>query len=183
MIDTETRSRLHGIAIESITHGLQHRRPLRIQSEGLTEMLVERRATFVTLRVQGQLRGCIGQLKPRDPLAQSVAANAFAAAFRDPRFEPLVATELVGLAIQISVLSEPEPLTFESQEELLQQLRPGTDGLILAEGTRTGTFLPSVWSAIPRRQDFIEQLKRKAGLAEDYWSKTLTVARYTTETW
>ncbi len=143
--------------------------------------LMEERATFVTLTIGGRLRGCIGMLEACRPLAEDVAANACAAAFEDPRFEPLTKKEFEKLEIHISVLSPPEELTFSSEEDLLSRIRPCTDGLILQDGFRRGTFLPSVWDELPEKELFWAHLKRKAGLPTDYWSDTLRVFRYTTD--
>jgi AmmeMemoRadiSam system protein A len=143
--------------------------------------LMEERATFVTLTIGGRLRGCIGMLEAYRSLAEDVAENAHAAAFEDPRFDPLTKKEFEKLEIHISVLSPPEELTFSSEEDVLRQIRPGTDGLILQEGFRRGTFLPSVWEELPAKELFWAHLKRKAGLPANYWSDTLRVFRYTTE--
>ncbi|MEK7191656.1 MAG: AmmeMemoRadiSam system protein A, partial [Pseudomonadota bacterium] len=99
------------------------------------------RASFVTLHVDAQLHGCIGTLEARRPLVEDVAHNARAAAFEDPRFPALTASEFERLHIHISVLGTPEPMQFESEEGLLRQLRPHVDGLILEAGPHRGTFL------------------------------------------
>jgi hypothetical protein len=175
------RHQLLALARASIDHGLAHGEPLSPDLATLPARLRAARATFVTLHLDDALRGCIGALEARRPLAEDVAQNAFAAAFRDPRFSPVTAAEAARLALQISVLSPAEPLTFASEVELLAQLRPGVDGLILADRGRCGTFLPSVWAQLPEAHEFLAHLKRKAGLPADHWSSTLTVARYTTE--
>lgn len=144
------------------------------------ELMVER-ATFVTLEIDDQLRGCIGMLEACRPLAEDVAKNACAAAFNDPRFPSLSRAELDSLEIHISILSPPEEMTFSSEADLLAQIRPGVDGLILQEGTHRGTFLPSVWEELPQKEQFLAHLKFKAGLSGVYWSNTLQVFRYTTE--
>ncbi|MBI9019809.1 MAG: AmmeMemoRadiSam system protein A [Verrucomicrobia bacterium] len=143
--------------------------------------LMEQRATFVTLTSDGNLRGCIGMLEACRPLAEDVAENAVAAAFHDPRFPPLSRDEFDDLQISISVLSPPGEMSFSSEADLLSQVRPGVDGLILQEGVRRGTFLPSVWEELPEKEMFFEHLKLKAGLPAGYWSETLRVFRYTTE--
>jgi uncharacterized protein len=127
------------------------------------------------------LRGCIGSLEARRPLALDVAENAFASAFRDPRFAPLARAEEPRLDLHISVLSEAEQIPVRSEAELLASLRPGIDGVILSAGARRGTFLPSVWEQLPEPHRFLAQLKRKAGLPADYWSAELRVERYTVE--
>jgi AmmeMemoRadiSam system protein B/AmmeMemoRadiSam system protein A len=138
-------------------------------------------ATFVTLRKAGSLRGCIGSLAPRRPLRDDVRANARAAAFDDPRFAPLAATEYEQVDVEVSLLSAATPLPAASESDLLARLRPGIDGLVLALGSRRSTFLPQVWQALPSPRDFVAELKRKAGLPRDYWSAELTFARYTVE--
>jgi AmmeMemoRadiSam system protein A len=147
----------------------------------LSPELMEPRATFVTLTIGGSLRGCIGMLEAVRPMAEDVAANAVAAAFEDPRFAPLSLSEVEQVKISISVLSPPEEITFSSEEDLLEQIRPGVDGLILKEGFNRGTFLPSVWEELPEKNLFFEHLKRKAGLPFGYWSDSIRVYRYTTE--
>ena len=115
------------------------------------------------------------------PLVEDVAENACAAAFDDPRFEPLSKEEFDELDIHISVLSPPEEMTFVSEKDLLERVRPGVDGLILQEGGRRGTFLPSVWEELPDKELFLMHLKMKAGLPNTYWSDSLRVFRYTAE--
>jgi len=152
-----------------------------LPSLGNIPELKEERATFVTLTINGSLRGCIGMLEACRPLAEDIAENAVSAAFRDPRFPPLSRDEFDDLKISISVLSPPEEMTFSSEADLLAQIRPGIDGLILQEGGRRGTFLPSVWEELPETELFFEHLKMKAGLPAGYWSDTLRVFRYTAE--
>lgn len=177
----EQRATLLRLARESIAHGLRHDRPLPVDIDGYEESLRVPRATFVTLEEDGELRGCIGTLEAHQALAKDVADNAFNAAFRDPRFPPLRPEEFDRLDIHISVLSPPAPMHFRDEADLLAQLRPGIDGLILAAPGHRGTFLPSVWESLPEPQDFLRHLKRKAGLAMDYWSPEMRVERYTTE--
>ena len=177
----EARRTLLTLARDSIDHGLAHGTPLHPDAATLPTGLCEKRASFVTLHLDGRLRGCIGSLEARRALAEDVAENAFAAAFRDPRFPPLGRVEAPRLELEISVLSPAQPMRFTSEADLLGQLRPGVDGLILSDQGRRGTFLPSVWSQLPEPGDFLAHLKRKAGLPGGHWSATLEVARYTTE--
>jgi len=181
MLADEHRRTLLRIARRSIAHGLEHGRPLEVDAQAFDPALQPLRATFVTLERQGELRGCIGMLEAIRPLVSDVAANAYAAAFSDPRFAPLRQDELEDLVVKISVLSPPEPVTFDSEADLLTQMRPGVDGLILSEGGRRGTFLPAVWESLPSAREFLTHLKLKAGLPPAYWSPTLRVERYTTE--
>jgi uncharacterized protein len=175
------RNQLMEVAWRSIRHGLQRQSPLRTDPLDYPEALRVERACFVTLNRNNQLRGCIGHLDAYQPLVVDVAENAFAAAFHDPRFPPLTEPELQHLELHISILTPSEPMLFESEEDLLRQIRPGIDGLILQEGRHRGTFLPSVWESLPDARDFLTHLKQKAGLPPHYWSDNLEVYRYETE--
>ncbi|MBE0502946.1 MAG: AmmeMemoRadiSam system protein A [Desulfuromonadales bacterium] len=172
---------LLNLARASIRRGVQAGRPLKVALAELAAELVVPRASFVTLEKNGRLRGCIGSLEAWRPLAVDVAENAFAAAFRDPRFPPVQSEEVEELEIHLSLLTPPIAMTFSSEADLLAQLRPGVDGLILSDGPCRGTFLPSVWAELPSPQLFLTQLKRKAGLAADYWSPSVRIWRYETE--
>lgn len=175
----EQREMLLALAQESIEKGLFGER-VGIDLGAYSGVLAENRASFVTLNKNHQLRGCIGSLEAYQPLVMDVASNAYSAAFRDPRFSPLVHEELAGLAIHISVLTPAEPMHFDSEASLLEQLQPHVDGLILSAGPRRGTFLPSVWESLPDAREFLNQLKRKAGLPTDYWGSDVRIERYRT---
>ncbi len=175
------RETLMQIAQDSILRGLNRGEALKVVVGDFIPELQAERASFVTLNRSGLLRGCIGHLDAIMPLVEDVAANAFSAAFRDPRFPPLSEDEYADLEIHISVLAPSEPMLFSSESDLLQQIRPGIDGLILMDGFAKGTFLPSVWESLPKAEDFLRHLKNKAGLPENHWSETLQVYRYTTE--
>jgi AmmeMemoRadiSam system protein A len=140
-------------------------------------------ATFVTLLSDGELRGCIGSLMPRRPLRRDVRANAVAAAFRDPRFSPLMAAEFETTSIEVSLLSTSAPVSCVDEEHLLAQLNPGVDGVIIGYGRRRATFLPQVWEALAEPRQFVAALKRKAGLPADFWSARLNVSRYSVTKW
>jgi AmmeMemoRadiSam system protein A len=182
LTDTQ-RNLLHTIARESIRSGLTYGQPLQVELDRLDEVLREPAATFVTLNLHGRLRGCIGSLQAVRPLAEDVAHNAWAAAFQDYRFPPLTEAEFPDIDIHISLLSEPEPMQVISEDDLLHQLRPGTDGLILEDGAYRSTFLPQVWESLPDPKQFVAELKMKAGLSPDYWSDTIRVDRYRTISW
>ena len=175
------RATLLDVAHTALQHGLRQRRAWSVPVDEYPLPLRELRATFVTLEKAGALRGCIGTLQAYQPLVQDVATHAFAAAFEDQRFPELTAPELTALTIAISVLSPPTALRFTSEDDLLAQLRPGEDGLILQCGQRRGTFLPSVWEQLSEPSMFMTQLKLKAGLPPHFWSPELRVERYTTE--
>jgi len=109
-----------------------------------------------------------------------IAEHAYAAAFQDPRFPPLQDSELNQLDVEISVLSQSEQILFDSEEELLQKIRPDVDGLIIEAGYNRGTFLPSVWEQLPDKKDFLNHLKMKAGFPSDWWDSNAKISRYET---
>ncbi|MCW8906070.1 MAG: AmmeMemoRadiSam system protein A [Sedimenticola sp.] len=177
----EDREALLEVAREAIRYGLDKHAPMPVNLSLYPDALKVTRASFVTLLKDNRLRGCIGHLEATQPVVRDVAENAFAAAFQDPRFAPLEAAELEQLEIHISLLTPAQPIDVESEHDLIAQLRPGVDGLILQEGYHRGTFLPSVWEQLPEPALFLRHLKMKAGLPGDYWSERLRVSRYTTE--
>jgi AmmeMemoRadiSam system protein A len=140
-------------------------------------------ACFVTLTRDQKLRGCVGGIEARRPLLDEVTAVARAAAFADPRFPPLSANELESTRIEVSLLSSLEPLPVRSEGEVLGQIRPHFDGLVLEWGRHRGTFLPQVWAALPDTRDFLCQLKLKAGLPRDFWSNEIRLYRYQATKW
>ena len=140
-------------------------------------------ATFVTLKQDGELRGCIGTLAAFRPLRTDVRENAIGAAFRDPRFLPLTAGEFAATSVEVSLLSECAALDAADEDELLAALRPGHDGLVLELGRHRATFLPQVWDALPDPREFVAALKRKAGLPADFWSAGIALSRYTVTKW
>ena len=135
--------------------------------------------TFVTLTIDGKLRGCIGNLTSNESLVSGVRRNAINAAFQDPRFSPLSLSELDRVSIEVSILSEPRPLYYRETADLLKKIRPDIDGVILRKGIASATFLPQVWEQLPQPQDFLTQLCLKAGLAADSWQESnLEVSTY-----
>jgi AmmeMemoRadiSam system protein A len=157
-------------------------RPLQPDEDALSAALREIRASFVTLHRHGDLRGCTGSLEAVQPLALDVARTACSSALSDPRFYPVTAAELDGIDIEISVLSPLTPMTVRDEADLLGQLVPEVDGLVLMAGIRRATFLPKVWEQLPSPREFLCALKRKAGLPADFWSRDMAVYRYHTET-
>lgn len=138
-------------------------------------------ATFITLKKQGELRGCIGSLKARQSLINDLQDNAVSAAFRDPRFPPLAADELPDITVEVSLLTEPEPMTFGSETDALAQLEPDIDGVIFECGSYRSTFLPQVWDQLPEPELFMAHLKQKAGLPAGFWSEDVRLYRYRVE--
>lgn len=151
--------------------------PVPPAAPGLSEV----GATFVTLRLAGDLRGCIGTVNAFRPLAEDVRGNAFAAAFRDPRFAPLARDEFGTTLIEVSLLGPREALAAADEEAALAQLRPEIDGVVLEAGGMRATFLPQVWEQLPNPYDFLAALKRKAGLPATYWDGSMRLSRYRVE--
>ncbi len=149
----------------------------------LPAWLAVQRASFVTLKMDGRLRGCVGSMQAHRPLAEDVVANARAAAFDDPRFPPVTAAELEKIRIEVSLLSDPSPIAFRDHDDLVAQLRPGKDGLILTAAGRHATFLPQVWEALPDPGEFLAELKKKAGLPGDTPTGRCRIERYRTWKW
>ena len=145
--------------------------------------LAEPGASFVTLKHKGQLRGCIGSLQAHRRLLDDVRHNAEAAAFRDPRFSPLRADEYNQIQIEVSVLSPLTPLSAQDETTAIDQMRPGVDGIVLQCGNHRGTFLPQVWDSLPEPKRFLVELKRKAGLAPEFWSDDVRLYRYHVDKW
>ena len=136
-------------------------------------------ATFITLMQGETLRGCIGSLRATRPLIEDVQSNAVAAAFRDPRFKPLTREEFERTSVELSLLSDLEPMAFQDEKDALAQLRPGVDGLVFQYGYHQSTYLPQVWEDLPQPSEFLAHLKYKAGLPPDFWSPEVKLARYT----
>lgn len=173
---------LTGLARQAIEAELgQLAEPEPTGPETRSEWLGAPAATFVTLTLDGRLRGCIGSLEARRSLREDLADNARAAAFGDPRFPALTSEELEDLEVEVSVLSAPEPIECRSEAELLEILRPGIDGVVLECGARRSTFLPQVWESLPDPVNFLGALKKKAGLALKYWDDEIRFSRYSVE--
>jgi len=169
------------VANKALDYGLEHHTKIPIKVSEFECRLQEPGASFVTLHLNGLLRGCIGTLEAYQPLVKDVSEHAYAAGFQDPRFPALTTKERNQLEISISVLSKASSIDCIDENDLVSKIHPGIDGLILEEGIHRGTFLPSVWESLSDPQEFLRQLKRKAGLMPDYWSDSLTVSRYTTQ--
>ena len=140
-------------------------------------------ATFVTLRRRGDLRGCVGSILAYRPLFEDVWRNARASAFHDTRFRPVLPAELPEIAVEVSLLSSPEPLACPSETAAFRLLRPGVDGVIFEYGEHRSTFLPQVWEQLPDPRDFLGHLKTKAGLPSGFWSPEVRLSRYTVLKW
>jgi AmmeMemoRadiSam system protein A len=141
--------------------------------------LQNERGTFVTLKIKGQLRGCMGCLTASESIVEGIRRNALNAAFDDPRFPALTAEELARAEIEVSILTEPQELHYSDSNDLITKLRPNIDGLIIKKGMARSTFLPQVWAQLPRTEDFLTHLCLKAGLPGNEWqSGELEVSTY-----
>lgn len=180
LLDEHGPTLLH-VAAAAIDHGLRRGQPMPVAATVYAEALQAPGASFVTLTAEGRLRGCIGSLRAFRPLVEDVAANAYAAAFRDDRFDPIEADEQPRLQLSVSVLNPPEQLHFDDEAQLLAQLRVGQDGLIIRAGGRRALFLPQVWETLGEPQAFLHHLKLKAGLQEGDAPADLAAWRFTVE--
>ncbi len=169
------------MAAASIEHGMTTGTPMKVILAEQPADLREPGAAFVTLKIDRKLRGCIGSSSAYRPLATDVADNAFAAAFRDPRFKPVTKDDLPDLSLSISVLSPHAEMTFRDQADLLRQLRPRHDGLIIEDHGRRALFLPVVWEQLRDPRLFLEHLKTKSGLDKNHWSPTFKAWRFVAE--
>ncbi len=177
-LPAQAQGQLLGIARQALDHAVANGDRLSIDLDALPACLHRTLGVFVTLTAAGDLRGCIGTLQSADPLALSVVDAAHGAALRDPRFQQLQAEELPITHIEISVLSELQPIVAADRETLLTTLRPNTDGLLLEDGSRRATFLPKVWEQLPDADHFLDHLLAKAGLTPGHWSPGLRLQRY-----
>jgi AmmeMemoRadiSam system protein B/AmmeMemoRadiSam system protein A len=182
-LDSAARRTLLDVA-KAVVHqaALHGGRPPNVNIEGkLAPSLMAQRASFVTLTIDGKLRGCRGSILAQQSLISDVANNAFQSAYGDPRFPPLAAAELERLEFHVSILSTPRRIECAGEAELLGSLRPDIDGLIIRDGDRQSLFLPSVWEQIPDPVTFLQHLKAKAGLPANHWSAGFEAYRFGTE--
>lgn len=168
-LTNEEKRILLKVAREALEHGVTGKSLPPLDRTILTPTLVEQGASFVTLTINTELRGCIGALEAYQPLVEDVREHAIAAAFEDPRFPPVESAELNRIRLEISRLTAPHPLEYSSAEDLIKKLKPHVNGVILKNGTRRATFLPQVWEKIPDPVEFLEHLCRKMGMNENAW--------------
>ena len=169
------------LAEDAIVDGLVGRPPSTPDLAALPPGLRQPRGVFVTLTVDGQLNGCIGTVDPADPLGLAVGRYARSAAFADPRLPPLRPTDHPSLTIEVSVLSPLAEIPASSRLQVLDQVRPGVDGLVIAAGTRQGVFLPAVWDKLPDPSGFLDHLQLKAGVPVETWPEGTRVWRFTAD--
>lgn len=178
----EQKTLIH-LAREAIECGVKGETLPPLDQSSLPFHLREQGASFITLTVHGQLRGCIGALEPYQPLADDVREHAVAAALEDPRFPPVQLNELNGIKIEVSRLTRPIPLDYKDADDLLSKLHPNVDGVIVRDATgRHATFLPQVWEKIRNPADFMDNLCHKLGVDYNSWrSRHFDVLTYQVE--
>lgn len=178
----EEKQTLLKLARQALEHAVRGQPLPDLDLPSLTPRLRDKGAAFVTLTIDGDLRGCIGALEAYQPLAEDVREHAVAAALNDFRFPPVQPEELEQINVEVSRLTEPKPLAYRTPEELLAGLRPGVDGVVLRDGVRRATFLPQVWEKVPDPAQFLEHLCLKMGESPDLWRrKKLEVLVYQVE--
>lgn len=181
-INSEDRQILLELARRSIESASRKRKSPKIRLEDYSQRMQQHAASFVTLTIQGALRGCIGTLQAYQPLVLDVVDHAAAAAIEDYRFTPISPSEVQMISIEISVLTQPEELNYADAADLKLKLRPGIDGVILKDGRMRATFLPQVWEQLPEKEDFLSHLCAKMGAPIDHWkNKNLEVMIYQVE--
>lgn len=181
-LSDQEKSSLLWLARETISAGASRRKLPALPHEQLTDKLKANGAVFVTLTIAGELRGCIGSLQAYRPLVDDVQAHALDAAFNDFRFAPVSSDEVPLLQIEISLLTAPEPLPYNSPDDLPIILKPNIDGVVLRDGSRSATFLPQVWEQLPQPEAFLSHLCQKMGSSANLWrQKVLDVSIYHVE--
>ncbi len=181
-LTVEEKQTLLRVAREALQCGVNKHALPALDLESMQPRLRTDGASFVTLTIRGELRGCIGALEPYQPLAQDVREHSVAAALEDPRFPLVSPEELDQIEIEVSRLTFPQKLAYTDAEDLCARLRPGVDGVILRDGFRRATFLPQVWGKIPDKAEFLDNLCYKMGAAPDTWRyKHLEVLTYQVE--
>lgn len=181
-LSPDDRKRLLELAREAMTDAVTGKRKKDIDISSISDPLRQIGASFVTLTIEGDLRGCIGTLEAYQPLYRDVQDHAIQSALEDYRFPPVTAEEIPLISIEISRLTSPVPLPYKKPEELPGLLKPHVDGVILKDGFHRATFLPQVWQQLPEPPIFLSHLCQKMGAAPDLWKrKVLEVSIYHVE--
>ncbi len=167
------------IAARTIKYSTSSYKQPNIDIASFSPQLQINRATFITIKKDGNLRGCMGTIHPTEPFILNIVKNTYKAALKDPRFPPLRGNELSNIEITISLLSPLQKLSIKDEQDLLMQIKPNVDGLLIKDGIKQSVFLPQVWHEIPNKLDFIACLKQKAGLRSNHWSLNFQVWKFT----
>jgi AmmeMemoRadiSam system protein A len=185
-LDATERGELLRRAREQLAATAAGEGTIEVDETTLPPRLLRPESAFVTLTLDGALRGCmIDAFDAHEPLYRNVLRNTVLAATEDERFPTVAPGEVERIRIEISVLTPPEELAFSDPEELIAKLEPGVDGVILAVDDATSTYLPEVWETFLDPVDFLSHLSEKAGLPADRWREapyptieTYRVARF-----
>ena len=181
ILNDALRAELLSVARKALAHAAARGRAPQVRVDSFAPPLRTVMASFVTLEQAGRLRGCIGSLAAVRPLVADVVTNAVKAGLEDPRFGPVTPDEVDALHLSVSVLTRPLKVAVDGRDDLLAHLVPGQTGAIVQDGNRRGVFLPTVWQSLPEPEAFLGGLMRKAGLAPDHWSDSLTVHLFRSE--
>lgn len=179
-LSNEQKIYLLNLARQTIADYFNKGEKTALDPQEIVEELSKPAATFVTLTIDGDLRGCVGNLIAKKPLYQDIINNSLLAAFGDNRFPQLTQKELEIIKVEISILSEPTPYKFDSPDSLLEQIMPKKHGLIIQNSYDQATYLPQVWDDLPDKIDFLESLCQKAGLPKESWKDESTKIFYYT---
>jgi AmmeMemoRadiSam system protein A len=179
-VDEPTKRLLVNIARYSLVEYLVNCQHYEPPLEELPARLQEPGASFITLYLSGELRGCVGSVEPRYPLAVDVARNAVVAATQDPRFVPVSPAELDRIRLSVTVLNPLQPLAYAGEQDLVHKLRPGVDGVLLTWQMHRSLLLPQVWKHIEEPHEFLRALAYKGGIpARELTANPPTVNVYT----
>ena len=166
---------IFSVVRESILHAINEEEYI---PKNIPAVMLEYGASFVIIKKEGQLRGCVGSIYPTKPLFVDLADNAKNAGFADSRFIPLTIEELDQIEISVSLLSSLERIKFKDEKDLLSKIHPY--GIIISEHDKRAVYLPIIWEQLPDREIFLNSLKEKAGLPPAYFSKTFEAYKFTT---
>lgn len=181
MLDAARQHDLLGLARDAVHHRVRSGQTLSPPARDWPAPLAQPGASFVTVNLEGRLRGCCGSIEAHDALANDVWRNAQRSACEDPRFPPMGPSEAAACTLDIAILGPLEPLAVDGEQALLAVLRPGVDGLLMSLTGRRATFLPKVWEKLPDPESFLLHLKHKLGVSPNFWDDGLVFHRYTTE--
>ncbi len=170
---------IFSVAAKTLEYSTSRLKPPNVDIGSFSPQLQRNRATFITINKSGKLRGCIGTIHPTEPFIVNVVNNTYKAALKDPRFPPIRRDELSNIEITISLLSTLQKMSIKDEEDLLRQIKPNIDGLLIKDNTKQSVFLPQVWNEIPNKLDFISCLKQKAGLDSNHWSSNFQAWKFT----
>ena len=166
------------IVSKALDEAVLHNQIFSPQRDDYDDVMFNKGASFITLEKNNKLRGCIGSIFPNVAIADDLAKNTFAAAMNDSRFSPITKDELKKITFKVSLLTGFEEIKYSSYDDLLKQIKPKIDGVLLKDGKRQGVFLPSVWKDLPNKKEFLTELKIKAGLSPTYWSDNIEFFRF-----